>query len=39
MDEGNQKSSSQAQPNVVSIELQFGCMPIVIGYGQRQTPF
>ena len=34
MNEGNKKRSSQAQPNVVSIELQFDCMPIVIGYRQ-----
>ena len=32
MNDENQKSSSQAQPNVVSIELQFDCMPIAIGY-------
>ena len=35
MHDGKQKSSSQTQPYVVSIELKFGCMPIAIGYGQR----
>ena len=33
MNDGNQKCSLQAQPYDVNIELQFGCMPIAIGYG------
>ena len=33
MNDGNQKSSSQAQPYVVSIELQFDCMPMPLATG------
>ena len=34
MNDGNQKAFRRHQPNVVSIELQFGCMSIAIGYRQ-----
>ena len=34
MNDGNQKAFRRHQPNVVSIELQFGYMLIAIGYKQ-----